>query len=123
MVKAPKNTDPKVLTAFDAMISGVPDVARKGATMPYASINGNMYASISKANIIGLRLSKTDLAEFLETYQNGLYEGVPGHFMKEYVAISEDLLSNVGTLHKWFRKSHNFALGLKPKKQPDDIGR
>lgn len=116
MAKAQNNTDPKVLEAFDAMISGVPDVVRKGATMPYVSINGNMYASISKANVIGLRLSKADLAEFLETYQNGLHEGVPGHFMKEYAAIPSGLLLDVGTLQKWFRKSHDFALGLKPKK-------
>ena len=58
---AKNETDPDVLAAFDRMIEGVKGVERKGATMPYCSINGNMYAMISKANIIGLRLSDSDL--------------------------------------------------------------
>jgi hypothetical protein len=116
MAKAKNETAPKVLAAFDAMIAAVPTVERKGATTPYTSLNGNMYASISKANVIGLRLSKSDLVDFLERYQNGLYEGVPGHFMKEYAAMPAALFDDVGDLQAWFVKSHAYVSGLKPKK-------
>lgn len=115
MAKLKNETDPNVLAAFDAMIEAVPGVMRKGATMPYTSANGHMYASISKANVIGLRLSKPDLSDFLERYQNGLHEGVPGHFMKEYVAIPTFLYDDLDELRAWFVKSHAYVSGLKPK--------
>jgi hypothetical protein len=41
MPKTEASVDPKVLAAFDAMIAGVPGVERKGAAMPYLSVNGN----------------------------------------------------------------------------------
>lgn len=116
MAKAKNMTDPAVLAAYDRMIAGVPGVERKGATMPYTSVNGNMYSSISKANVIGLRLSNTDLATFLETHSTTLYEGIPGHFMKEYAAVPPSILDDTETLQNWFRKSHSYVSGLKPKK-------
>lgn len=116
MPKAKNKTDPIVLAAYDRMIAGVSGVERKGATMPYTSINGNMYSSISKANVIGIRLSKPDLATFLETRSTTLYEGVPGHFMKEYGAVPSQMLDDTDDLQAWFRKSHDYAIGLKPKK-------
>jgi len=116
MAKAKNQTDPKVMAAFDIMISSVPDVERKGAAMPYVSVNGNMYASISKANVIGLRLSKEDLAEFLINLETELFESLPGFFQKEYGAVPAIMLSDKELLQSWFKKSHQNALTLKPKK-------
>jgi hypothetical protein len=116
MAKAASGIDQNVLAAYDAMVAGVPGAERKGATLPYTSINGNMYSSISKANVIGLRLSKTDLTTFLETYGATLHEGVPGFIQKEYASIPEALLGDTATLQAWFRKSHAHAQGLKPKR-------
>jgi len=109
-------TDPDVLAAYDAMIAGVPGVVRKGATIPYTSINGNMYSSISKANVIGLRLGKDDLAAFLAAYDTTLFEALPGFFQKEYVAVPATLFTDIEALHAWFQKSHAFASGLRAKK-------
>lgn len=116
MGKAGNETDPDVLAAYDAMISGVPGVERKGAAMPYTSVNGNMYSATSKASVIGLRLGKADLAAFLAPYGTGLWEGVPGFFNKEYAAVPRSLLADMKSLRAWFRKSHEYAAGLKPKK-------
>jgi TfoX/Sxy family transcriptional regulator of competence genes len=116
MAKPDHIPDPAVVAAFDRMIAGVPDVARKGDTLPYVSINGNMYASISKANIIGLRLSEADLAEFLNAHGTQTFESVPGHFMTEYAAVPEPMLSDTEGLQSWFRRSHAYASALKPKK-------
>ena len=91
MVKDKHIPDPKVLAVFDTMVAGVPGVERKGDQNPYLSMNGNMYASMSKLDRIGIRLSKADLAEFLATYNAGLHEGYPGFFQKEYAAIPEEL--------------------------------
>lgn len=116
MPKVEHTPDPAVLAAFDTMIAGVPGVERKGAAMPYVSINGNMYASISKENVIGLRLSRQDLAEFLNAHGSTLFEGVPGHFLKEYVAIPAAMHDDAAFLQHWFRRSHAYAATLKPKK-------
>lgn len=109
------DTDGKVLAAYKKMAAAVTGVELKGAARPYTSINGNMYSATSKADVIGLRLSKQDREAFLEKYNNGLYEAFPGFFQKEYVAIPASLLSNTRTLRSWFRKSYDHAASLKPK--------
>jgi hypothetical protein len=115
MAKSPVETDPEALAGFDLMIAAVPGVARKGATMPYVSVNGNMYAMISKANVIGIRLDGNDLATFLAAYGAGPFEGIPGFVNKEYAAVPRSLVGDVRSLHNWFRISHAYALRLPPK--------
>jgi hypothetical protein len=106
--------DPEVLAAFDTMIAGVKGVERKGATMPYASVNGNMYAMISKANVIGLRLGESDLTAFFLAGGTP-FEGIPGFVNKEYGAIPKSMLADTRTLQTWFRLSHAYASKLKPQ--------
>ena len=86
MAKAKTETDPAVLAAFDAMIASIPGLERKGAAMPYVSVNGHMVAMINKSDVIGLHLSKDDLARFLATFGNSPFEGAPGFVNKEYAA-------------------------------------
>lgn len=115
MAKAKNDTDPVVLAAFDAMVATIEGVSRKGAAIPYLSTNGNMYASISRANVIGLRLNKADRDEFLATYDEGLFESMPGFLQKEYVAVPAILLGEPAELAQWFARCHANACNLKPK--------
>ena len=112
-----KYTDvrPEVLSAYLKMIEAVDGVAAKGAAAPYTSINGNMYSAVSKDSVIGLRLSKEDMADFLEKYDNGLFEPFSGFIQKTYVAVPESLLGNTRGLRSWFKKCHEYAASLKPK--------
>lgn len=115
-MSAEKHTpDAKILAVFDAMIAGVLGVERKGDQTPYCSINGNMYAQMSKLDRIGIRLSKWDLDEFQETFGAPLHEGYPGFFQKEYAEVPEALYNDIETLQKWFKRSHKHAAQLKPK--------
>jgi len=107
--------DPKVRAVFEMMIAGVPGVELRGDQNPYVSMNGNMYASMSKLDRIGIRLSKADLTAFLETYDTRLHEGYPGFLMKEYAEIPESLYGASETLQAWFKKSHAYAETLKAK--------
>ncbi len=115
MAKAEPAADPNVVAAFEAMIAGVPGVERKGAVMPYVSVNGNMYGMVSKAGVIGIRLGKEDLAAFMAAGGQP-FEGTPGFINKEYGGVPAAMLGDVRALKAWFRKSHAFASGLKPKK-------
>jgi len=115
MVRAENETDSQVLATFDAMIAAVPGVERKGAAMPYTSINGNMYAMVSKAHVIGLRLSREDLAAFMA--EGGMpFEGTPGYINKEYGGVPTLMLGDAKALQRWFEKSHALASALKPRK-------
>ena len=115
MPSARNETDPAVLAAFDLMIAGVKGIERKGAAMPYVSVNGNMYGMVSKANAIGLRLSPADLAAFFAAGATP-FEGTPGFINKEYATVPPALYADKAALQGWFKKSHAFASGLKPKK-------
>ena len=115
MTTSGPKTNPAVLAAFDTMIAGVKGVERKGATMPYVSINGNMYGMISKADIIGIRLSPDDLEAFLGTHNAKPFEGVPGFVSKGYAAVPQAMLGDARALQNWFKLSHAFASKLKPK--------
>ena len=97
------------------MITSVPDVELKGATVPYTSVNGNMFSSISKANQIGIRLPKKEREEFIQKYKTTLFEALPGFFQKEYVAVPVSLLEEGRTLIKYFKLSYEYAAALKPK--------
>lgn len=121
MAKADPQIDPKVLAAFDAMIGAVSGVERKGAAMPYVSMNGNMYAMVSKTGVIGLRLGKDELAAFIAAGGQP-YEGTPGFINKEYGGVPAAMLDDTKTLRRWFKASHAFASGLKPKKPPVSRG-
>ena len=116
MAKAANETDPKVLAAFDTMISGVAGVERKGAAMPYVSINGNMYGMVSKADVIDLRLGKDEMAAFVAEHGPSPFDGTPGFVSKDDVAIPHEMLANAASLKKWFKLSHAHAIALKPKK-------
>ena len=108
-------TQPDVLMAYKKMIEAVPDVEWKGATHPYTSLNGHMYSSVSKDNIIGIRLSKADHQDYLDKHKTGLFEPFPGFFQKGYVPVPDEMHTDTKTLHYWFARSHKFVSSLKPK--------
>jgi TfoX/Sxy family transcriptional regulator of competence genes len=116
MAKAANTNDPAVLSAFDAMIAGVAGVERKGAAMPYASVNGNMFAMVSKADVIGLRLDKDDMVAFVAANGESPFEGTLGFVSADYVAIPKAMLADSRALKRWFKLSHAHAVTLKPKK-------
>jgi hypothetical protein len=115
MARPAGGADPELLAVFDTMIAGVKGVERKGATMPYVSINGNMYAMISKAGRIGLRLEAKDRETFFATFGDSPFEGAPGFVNKDYVAIPPGMYADRKLLQTWFKIGHAAASRLKPK--------
>lgn len=110
------NVDPHVLDTYRQMVGSVEGQTVKGDTNPYTSLNGNMFSSISKAGVIGVRLPKSERDAFLEEYQTTLFEAFPGFFQKEYVAVPESLLRDQATLAALFSRSFAYVSTLKPKK-------
>lgn len=102
------------LRAYDALIAAVPGLARKGKTMAYTSMNGNMFSFLSQGGRLAFRLSKADREDFLARYPDAVVEE-HGTVMKDYVEVPDGLLADPAALRQLFELSVENARNLKPK--------
>ena len=82
------STDKKVpaeaaLRQYEALVATAPGVERRGATMPYTSLNGHMFSFLTPEGTVALRLPEKEREAFLERYQTTLWEQ-HGRVMQEY---------------------------------------
>ena len=99
---------------FDALLATNPEIQRKGATMPYTSVNGNMFSLLTPDGTLALRLPATEREAFLKRYDTELCVQY-GVVMKEYVRVPPSLLKNTRELAKYLGVSYRYACSLKPK--------
>jgi hypothetical protein len=102
------------VAAYDRLVKGVPEIERKGASMPYTSVNGNMFSYLDASGAMALRLSVADRAAFIERFATTLHEAY-GFIQKEYVSVPPTVLDNADLLLPYLRSSYAYALTLKPK--------
>lgn len=114
MAKKKVEIPEKQLNQYDYVVSLLPEMVRKGVSMPYTSMNGNMYTILRKDGALGLRLSKEDGIEFMKTHEAKPFENY-GAKMKEYVEVPDDLLMDTEAMVKYLSMSHVYAKTLKPK--------
>ena len=103
------------LRAYDALVATHPELERRGATMPYTSLNGHMFSFLTPEGVLALRLAAQEREAFLSRYDTQLVEQ-HGAVMKEYVAVPADLLGQRDELQPWFDRSCDYVRTLKPKK-------
>lgn len=114
MSKPSKQPPPQnVLDLYDKLLVNHPEIPRKGATIPYTSVNGNMFTYFGEHGL-SIRLPDTIRQEFLERYDTTLYEAY-GIVQKEYVAVPAELFENTEELQPYFDASYEYAKTLKPK--------
>jgi hypothetical protein len=106
---------PEKVAQYDKLVAMFPDVERKGATMPYTSLNGNMFSCLHPSGLLSLRLPPGVREEFLAKYKTTLFESY-GAVQKEYVTVPETLLANTEELAPYFAQSRDYCASLKPKK-------
>jgi len=99
---------------YDKLVATNPGVKRKGATMPYTSLNGNMFSVLTKTGTLALRLPAAAREAFLTKYKTRLCEQY-GAVMVEYVEVPDALLSKTRELKKFFDLSYEYVGSLKPK--------
>ena len=78
-----------------------PSVKRKGATVPYTSLNGHMFSYLSNAGKLALRLPPAEREAFLKKYKSRLCEAY-GKVQPEYVEVPDALLASTRELKKFF---------------------
>jgi hypothetical protein len=104
----------QALEAYDRLVATSHGLERKGAKLPYTSVNGNMTSFLAETGVLALRLSPSDRTTFLSRFATTLHEA-HGHVMKEYVSVPASLLADTETLTPWFAASLAYVAGLKPK--------
>jgi len=102
------------LELYEELVARNTDVERKGATMPYTSLNGHMFSFLTKEGRLALRLPKEERERFLEEYGTELV-AQHGRVMKEYVEVPDALLRDTDQLARYFEVSHAHVGSLKPK--------
>ena len=102
------------IAAIGRLVATQPEVERKGATVPYTSINGNMFSYLNDAGMLALRLPKGAREEFLTQYATTLVVAY-GIVQKEYVAVPAEFLENTEVLGPYFALSYEYTKGLKAK--------
>jgi hypothetical protein len=111
----PKTDIPaKKLALYDKLLATQKGVERKGASMPYTSLNGNMFSFLTKEGRLALRLPADARAQFTAKYKlKPLIQH--GAVMKEYVAVPDALFAKTVELKPYFKLSLDYAKSLKPK--------
>ena len=104
----------KKLELYERLVATNPQVERKGDTMPYTSINGNMFSLFTKEATLALRLPADVREAFLKKHKTKLTEQY-GAVMKEYVDVPDSLLANTKALTPYFETSYEYAKGLRAK--------
>jgi TfoX/Sxy family transcriptional regulator of competence genes len=102
------------LALYDKLIQTNPEIERKGATMPYTSLNGNMFTFLSPAGSLAIRLPEEDRERFLKKYKTTLMKQ-HGSVLAEYVAVPDAMLKKTAELKKFLDISYEYAKTLKPK--------
>src|ERR1700716_4073786 len=74
------------LELYEKLVATNPNVERKGATVPYTSLNGHMFSYLSKEGKLALRLAAAEREAFLKKYKAKLCEAY-GIVQKEYVEV------------------------------------
>jgi hypothetical protein len=108
-----KNYDEK-LKLYDKLAATNPLVQRKGATVPYTSLNGHMFSYLAKSGELALRLPAGARETFLKKYKTTLCAQY-GIVQKEYVMVPDSLLRKTRELKTYFDLSYAYVSSLKPK--------
>ena len=114
MAKATASVPPGKLELYEKLVATNPSVQRKGATVPYTSLNGHMFSYLTKEGKLALRLPAEEREAFLKKYKTTLCEAY-GIVQREYVIVPDALLSSTRELKKFFDCSYEYVGSLKPK--------
>ena len=108
---------PERIVLYDRLIATLPETAgivRKGAKVPYTSINGHMFSYLDADGTLALRLPADERERFIEGYDTHLHQAY-GIVQKEYVTVPATVLASTAELAPYFAAGFAYVAALKPK--------
>jgi hypothetical protein len=82
----------EALELYEEVVARHPQAERKGAKMPYTSLNGHMFSFLGSDGVMALLRNPAELQEFLAKYETDPIERY-GRVMAEYVAIPDGVVA------------------------------
>lgn len=107
---------PEKLKLYEKLVGSNPDIERKGATVPYTSLNGNMFSYLHSSGAMALRLATGEREKFLAKYKTKLFEAY-GIVQKEYVTVPDALLAKTNELKPTSRLATNTPRASGPSRR------
>lgn len=89
-------------------------IRKKGETLPYSSINGNMFSQMNKEGGLGLRFSDDVKEKYIAEFNSGTFSSY-GKELKGYVLIPEGIIKDTHKLSLLLKESRDYVSRL-PKK-------
>jgi TfoX/Sxy family transcriptional regulator of competence genes len=114
MAKAQPAAPADKVALYEKLVATNPKVERKGAALPYTSLNGHMFSMLTPVGKLALRLPEEERNAFLKKYKTKLVEQY-GAVLKEYVEVPDALLKKTQELKRFFDLSYAYVASLKPK--------
>src|SRR5262245_54503053 len=114
MARAPAGPPPDRVALYDALVASRPDVERKGASVPYTSVNGRMVSFLNKEGKLVLRLAPDDMDALIQAKKAKLHEAY-GVVQKDFVEVADAIFTKASDARKWFDAAHAYSATLKPK--------
>jgi len=114
MAKVTAAAPAEKVALYEKLVATNPKVERKGAAVPYTSLNGHMFSYLSKEGKLALRLPEGEREAFLKKHNARLCQAY-GVVQHEYVEVPDALLAATRELQKYFAKSYEYVATLKPK--------
>jgi hypothetical protein len=103
----------EIVARYDEAVKGA-GLERHGNTMPYTSLNGNMFSYVDKDGSVAIRLPKPDLERLRNQYGADVMASY-GAVMKEYLKVPEAVVQDPVELLMLVRMSWEYAETLKAK--------
>jgi TfoX/Sxy family transcriptional regulator of competence genes len=98
-----------LIDLFDKSVPSAASVSRcKMFGYPAAFANGNLFIGLHQNDFI-MRLSEDDRARFTAQYGERSFEPMKGRPMREYVRLSEELLTDARKRATWIERSLKYA--------------
>src|SRR3989442_10131734 len=114
-MKSWPKTRAETVRAFERSVPRARAVVRKKMFgSPAAFVNGNMFASTFRDEIV-VRLAEDDRAALLETVGAKPFEPMPGRPMTEYIAVPPSFPRRPTHLPPWGESPHRHPAELPPK--------
>ncbi len=114
MSKAKPELPEMELKLYDELVALFPEVVRKGASMPYTSVNGHMFSFLKPDGEMAIRLSHDELQAFIKKHRTK-QTVQHGRAMKQYADVPKSLLKRNEALKEYFSASIEYVRTLKPK--------
>jgi hypothetical protein len=112
--KSKSSISAETLALYEKLVGTLPDVERKGATVPYTSANGTMFSFLTPSGTLALRLPPDQLEAFFQKF-NTTHPVAYGKVMRDWAAVPGSLLARTAELRKYFDLSFQHAANNKSK--------